>query len=113
MPPKEGNCWGKAEAERRIHGYAARENDEFELAYTRHATQRMAERGIIVADLMYILARGRIVEDPTESTQPGFCKYKICGKSPNSGAREICLIVIPDPDRPAAKVVTVMWRDLE
>lgn len=67
MPPKEGNCWGIAEAERRIHGYAARENDEFELAYTRHATERMAERGIIVSDL----------------------------------------------GRPAVKVVTVMWRDVE
>ena len=113
MTSNEGNCWGIAEAERRIHGYAARENDEFELAYTRHAAQRMAKRGIFVSDLMFILAKGHIVEEPTESTQPGYCKYKICGKSPNSGTREICLVVIPDPGRLAAKVVTVMWRDVE
>ena len=113
MPPKEGNCWGIAEAERRIHSYVVRGNDEFELAYTRHAKHRMVERDIVVSDLMYILARGHIVEEPTESTQPGYCKYKICGKSPNSGTREICLIVIPDPGKPAAKVVTVMWRDVE
>ena len=73
----------------------------------------MEERGIIVSDIKCILQTGRIDEAPEESTRPGYCKYKICGKSPNSGSREICLVVIPDPTRPAIKVVTVMWRDFQ
>lgn len=113
MPKRDWGCWGTDEAEARIHAYAAPENDELELAYTRHATQRMAERGIIASDIMYILASGRIDEDPDESRRPNYCKYKICGRSPNSGSREICLVVIPDPGRPAIKVITVMWRDFQ
>lgn len=112
MVPRDRNCWDSAEAERRIHAYAVPGIDEFELAYTRHAKQRMEERGIIVSDIMYILATGHIDEEPSESTRPGYCKYKICGKSPNSGTREICLVVIPDPRNPAVKVVTVMWKDV-
>ncbi len=72
----------------------------------------MAERGIIVSDIKCVLETGRIDEEPAESTRPGYYKYKICGKSPNSGSREICLVVIPDPGRPAIKMVTVMWRDV-
>ena len=113
MPQRDRGCWGAAEAEAQIHAYAAPGNDALELAYTRHATQRMGERGIIASDIMYILASGHIDEGPGESTRTNFCKYKICGKSPNSGSREICLVVIPDPDRPAIKVVTVMWRDFQ
>lgn len=112
MPQRDRGCWSAAEAEARIHAYAALGNEELELAYTRHATQRMAERDIIASDIMYILASGHIDEEPGESTRPNYYKYKICGKSPNSGSREICLVVIPDPRRPAIKVVTVMWRDV-
>ena len=69
------------------------------------------ERDIIVSDILHVLARGYINEEPEESTRVGHCKYKICSKSPNSGNREICLVVIPDPGKPAIKIVTAMWKD--
>ncbi len=69
------------------------------------------ERDIIVSDILHVLARGYINEEPEESTRVGHCKYKICSKSPNSGNREICLVVIPDPEKPAIKIVTAMWKD--
>ncbi len=65
-----------------------------------------------MSDLLPILAHGHIDDEPEGSSQPGYWKYKICGKSPNSGNREVCLVVIPDPDKPAIKIVTVMWKDL-
>ena len=64
-----------------------------------------------MSDVNHILSRGCINEEPEVSTRSGYCKYKICGKSPSSGNREICLIVIPDPHKPAIKIVTVMWKD--
>ncbi len=102
-------CWSIEEAENRIHGYAL---NDFELAYTSHAIERLRERDILISDVNHVLAYGYISEEPEESSRPGYCKYKICGKSPNSGNREICLVVIPDPGKPAIKLVTVMWKDL-
>ena len=102
-------CWSIETAERQIHAYA---RADFELAYTGHAAERLRERDILISDVNYVLTHGYIGEDPVESSRPGYCRYKICGKSPNSGNREICLVVIPDPQRPAIKVVTVMWKDL-
>ena len=64
-----------------------------------------------MSDIVYIMLHGHIDDEPEESSRPGYCKYKICGKSPNSANREICLIVIPNPDKPAIKVITVMWKD--
>lgn len=112
MAHGDSDCWSISEAETRLHAYTAPGNDGLELALTRHSTERMEERGIIVADIMHVLATGRIDDEPTASTRPGYCKYTICGKSPNSGNREICVVVIPDPDRPAIKVITVMWKDV-
>lgn len=109
--------WSPKTAENHIRTYAR--NPDLELAYTRHANKRMEERGIIMSDILHILKCGHIDTDnePEETTQPNFHKYEICGKSPNSGSREICLreiclIVVPDPSQPAIKVITVMWRDL-
>ncbi|MCY4129127.1 MAG: DUF4258 domain-containing protein [Gammaproteobacteria bacterium] len=82
------------------------------MAYTRHAAERMAERDIIVSDILGVLATGCIDDEPTASTRPEYRKYRICGESPNSGNREICLVVIPDPGRPAIKLITVMWKDV-
>lgn len=106
---KGTRCWSIETAERRIHAYA---RTDFELAYTRHAAERLRERGVLISDVNHVLAHGYIGEEPVESSRQGYFKYKICSKSPNSGNREICLIVIPDPERSAIKVVTVMWKDL-
>lgn len=112
MMSQEPDRWSIAEAELRLHAYAALENDGLELALTQHATDRMQERGIIISDVLHVLAGGHVDDEPTASSRHGYWKYKICGKSPNSGRREICLVVIPDPARPAIKLLTVMWKDL-
>ena len=111
MGTKKPGCWSAKQAEKHIHEYA-RKSSDFELAYTVHAKQRIEERDIIISDITYILIRGYIDEEPEESTRAGYCKYKMCGKSPNSNNREICLIIIPDPDKPAIKLVTIMWKDM-
>ena len=105
----QSGCWSIETAECRIHAYA---RTDFDLAYTMHAAERLRERDILISDVNHVLMHGYIGEEPVESSRRGYCKYKICSKSPNSGNREICLIVIPDPQRSAIKVVTVMWKDL-
>lgn len=103
------NGWSIEIAENRIHAYA---RGDFDLAYTKHAKQRFEERSILISDVIHVLAHGQVVGEPQESTRAGYFKYKICGKSPNSGNREICLVIIPDTGRPAIKVVTAMWKDM-
>ena len=68
----------------------------------------MQERDITTPDIR--LARGVINDAPKLSTQSDYYKYKICGKTPNS-SRAICLVVVPDLDRPAIKIITAMWQD--
>ncbi len=110
MKERKSKCWSAMQAEKSIHAYAQQSAD-LELAYTMHAKQRIEERNIIMSDILHILACGHIDDEPKESSRPGYCKYRICGKSPNSGNREICLIVIPDPAKAAIKIITVMWKD--
>ena len=108
MKPNVFGCLSVTEAENKIHAYAL---GDPELTRTDHAMKRSKERGIIISDIMHILSDGYIDEEPIPSSRLGYCKYKICGMSPNSGSREMCLIVIPDPEEPAIKIVTVMWKD--
>ncbi len=103
--------WSPKEAEERIHAYVETSPD-FTLSYMVHAGDRMRERGITTSDIMYVLKNGYIDEEPQKEDRPGHFKYKMCGRSPNTGSREICLIVIPDPDKPTIEVVTVMWKDM-
>ena len=105
-------CWSIKEARQKINVYAHEKRDVLELAYSKHAMNRCMLRDISISDVLYVLAYGSIDEEPEESTRPDYCKYKICNKTPNSGNREICVVVIPDPDRPAIKIITAMWRDL-
>ncbi|MGI9311681.1 MAG: DUF4258 domain-containing protein [bacterium] len=82
------------------------------MAYKRHAEERIEERGIIISDVLHILKNGFVDDVPKESSRKGFYIYKICGKTPNSGSRTICLVVIPDLKRSAIKIITAMWKDL-
>ena len=47
----------------------------------------------------------------TIGSRSGFFKYKMVSTTPNSESREVAVIVIPSPQAPSAKVVTVMWVD--
>ena len=111
MDREKPDCWPIGKAEKHIHAYA-RATSSLELAYTDHAEEKMAERDISVADIFRVLETGQIYDDPREGTKPGYCKYKICGKTANTRSRQICVVVIPDPHKSAIKVITVMWRDV-
>jgi len=97
-----------AEATKRIHDYA-HNPDNVELAF--HTRQRMDERGITLFDVLHILANGHILSEPEEADEPGHYKYMMCSRTPNSGSRTMCVIVIPSLRRPALKVITAMWRE--
>ena len=95
-------------------------NPKLELAYTVHAQERIEERGIITSDVKHILQYGRLYEiqeettQPEETSRPGYYKYKMCSKTPNSDNREICVIVICNifsRKKPSVKIVTVMWKE--
>lgn len=85
--------------------------DDFEPFFTEHALEKMDLRTIGMVDLMYLLREGMVYGDAKESTQRGFWKYQIQGRTPNSGQRQIAAIVIPDPNNTFIKVITVMWLD--
>jgi hypothetical protein len=70
----------------------------------------MADRDLIVGDLMHLLKTGFVYEEPEPATRNGFFKYLIEGATPNSEGRTVRACVIPDGHR-EIKVVTVMWRD--
>ena len=71
----------------------------------------MDERDLITGDIKYVLQNGFVFEHPEASTRTGFYKYKVENRSPNSGARTVRVIAIPDPERIWIKAVTVMWVD--
>lgn len=100
--------WSPADATKRINACAR--DRLLDLSLTEHAQQRLIERDLLTADLLHVLKTGFVYEKPEPSTQAGFFKYCIEGKSPNSGNRILRAIVIPD-GRTELKVVTIMWRD--
>lgn len=83
---------------------------ELSLAYKLHAKDRMLDRGIIVSDVLYVLKHGFVLKDSEPATRRGFFRYEIESRTPNSGSRDIRLIVIPQPQW-LIKIVTVMWVD--
>ena len=82
-----------------------------EFSYTKHVRDRMSERNLIISDILYVLRTGYVYEEPEESSIDGFYKYQIEGQSPNSGARYLRVIAVPDPNECQIKVITIMWRD--
>jgi len=82
-----------------------------EFSYTLHARDRMDERNLIVSDLLYVLRNGYVYDEPETSSIDGFYKYCVEGQSPNSGARYLRVIAVPDPNECQIKAITIMWRD--
>ena len=79
--------------------------------WTTHLKERLAERDLIIGDVLHVLKYGFVYEQPKESSRGNLFKYLIDGKSPNSGNRELRVVAIPEPDKNEIKVVTVMWVD--
>ena len=102
--------WQPVVATRRINEMA--KDLSLDLYYTEHALIRIDQRNLILSDLLYLLRNGFVVcEEPEQSTQKGLYKYLIDGKTPNSDARYLRIVVIPDEKSNQIKVVTAMWRD--
>lgn len=101
--------WAPADATIVINGLA--KNKKCDLAFTKHAGERMAERGLIMSDLLFVLKNGFVYDEAQESTVNGFFKYQVESQSPNSGARVLRVVTIPDYKTCGLKIVTFMWRD--
>ena len=102
--------WPPGVATDKIRNLAAR--DMCDLAFTRHAKERMLERGLIIGDVFYLLRHGYVYEDPEKTSDLNLWKYRMEASTPNSEGRTVRIVVIPDArKRGALKVVTVMWVD--
>jgi hypothetical protein len=101
--------WTPPQATERIR--SIRLDDDFSISVTRHAKDQMADRDLILSDVLYLLKNGFVFEKADPSTIPHFFKYQIEGKTPNSGSRDVRSVVIPDWRTKEIKIVTVMWKD--
>jgi hypothetical protein len=108
-PPFKPQPWVPADATDAIRRISL--SDDLTLIPTRHALAQMAERQLFTGDVLYILKQGFVLDDARESTRPGFYKYNMVSRSPNSGSRTIRVVAIPDTERCEVKIVTVMWVD--
>jgi hypothetical protein len=81
------------------------------LRYTKHARERMVERGLIIGDVLHVLKHGTVRRPGNPSTQRGFFKYEIECVTPNSNGRTARLVVIPSAASGFVKVITVMWSN--
>ena len=100
--------WEAANATTNIHRMA--QKPCFGFQWKTHAKGRMAERNIIMSDILYVLKNGFVYEKPIPATRDGYYKYAIECKTPNS-ERSIRLIVIPNLETCKIKIITVMWAD--
>jgi hypothetical protein len=88
----------------------ARSANNPDLWLTKHAKEQMAERDLLVGDILHVLRNGFVLEEGTPATQEGFFRYAMECTTPNSDGRTVRVIVIPSTAN-AVKIVTVMWRD--
>ena len=100
--------WTPAQATERIRRKAR--DDDFDVTLTGHAEDQMAQRGLTLPDVLYVLQNGFVYDPPEPATRKGFYKYKMIGQTPNSNRRDVRVVVIPSPAA-CAKIVTVMWAD--
>lgn len=104
-----GDFSSPATATERIHQYAWGKG--FGIALTKHATERMQERGLTTTDIIHVLKYGFVYELPEPTAQHGLFKCKMEGTTPNSNGRFLCVITVPSPLCADVKIVTVMWQD--
>jgi hypothetical protein len=94
-------------ATRFINDLARQKN---KLSLTGHFKDRLKERDLLMADLLYLLKHGFVHDEAEESSQSGLFKYAIEGTTPNSENRLLKAIIIPNIDG-HIKIVTIMWKD--
>lgn len=81
------------------------------LCWTRHAKQRLAERGLILGDVLHVLKFGFVHQSPVPTSRPGIFKYAMECVTPNSNGRTVRVVLIPFVQTCEVKIVTVMWVD--
>ena len=101
--------WSSADATIIINALAR--DLDLDFHFTNHVRDRMDERGLRIGDILHVLKNGFVYEPAAVATREKFYKYALKSKSPNSGARDLCVIAIPDPANIAVKIVTIMWVD--
>ena len=101
--------WKPADATDKIRACAA--SEKLSIKLTLHADDQMNDRGLIMDDLLHLFRTGFVYEPPEPTTREGFYKYEMEGRTPNSEARFVRAVVIPDDAACSLKVVTVMWKD--
>ncbi|WP_349370766.1 DUF4258 domain-containing protein [Salinarimonas sp.] len=104
-----GEPWDPSEATRRIRAIA--KHHSLNVTYTHHAREQMLKRDLILGDVLYVLKNGFVHDSAQASTRPGYYKYRMQTSTPNSGQRDVRVVVIPDERSFWVKVVTVMWVD--
>jgi hypothetical protein len=101
--------WNPANATREINALAA--DSRLDLSLSVHAKSQMADRSLIVRDVLYVLKKGMVYEAASQATQIGLYKYLIETRTPNSGNRSVRVVAVPDTRITHIKVITVMWVD--
>ncbi len=101
--------WKPAVATKHINAIAREK--QVSIAITIHAKERMHERNLLMSDQLFVLRNGHVYEEPQASTVVGLCKYSVESQSPNSGARFLRVVAVPDTQSCQIKVMTIMWRD--
>lgn len=86
-------------------------NKAMTITYRLHAKERLAERNLILSDVLYALKHGFVYHHPIPATRAGMFRYRIECKTPNSGSRPIGVVVIPAKKGCLLKIVSVMWID--
>jgi len=105
----KAKAWSPAQATRQINEIAR--SDLLELALTAHAKERLNQRKLLLDDILYVLKNGFVYEKAEKTTRPNCFKYKIISSTPNSGKRQIGVIVIAKEKNYTLKIVTIMWID--
>ncbi|CDX34662.1 conserved hypothetical protein [Mesorhizobium plurifarium] len=104
-----GCDWPKGQATEEIRAIAR--SDSLTISYKRHAIERIAERNIIMGDVLYVLKTGFVHMEPMETTRAAYKKYAMEGLCPNGGNRTLRVIVVPEKAAVFLKIVSVMWVD--
>lgn len=100
--------WSPADATQSIREIA---RGKYIFDITGHCKRRLAERNLIISDLLYVLKNGFVYDDPVPSTQTGLYKYCIEYSTPNTNQRSLRVVVVPGLSPLELKAVSIMWVD--
>jgi hypothetical protein len=101
--------WPPAEATDRFRAMVKDPN--FDIGFKLHGEDRMVLREIYMPDILYAIRHGFVYGNAEPAKQPGLYRYTVLGPTPNSGGRDIKVVLIPSMHKSCAKIVSVMWAD--